>query len=245
MTQEIAVITGGGQGIGEAICKKLAESTSYTIAIIERTNKGAIVAQKLEDSGANAISLEADVTDEVAIVRFANELSQIGQVKCVVNNAAVYPRLPAIDTSFDNWLEVIKVNLGGAFLVSRVFAKYMLQHQGGKIINITSGRATGGAVNGSHYAASKGGLISLTRSLALEWAPKIRVNAVMPGVSDTAQPREAGISDEELYGRGAKIPLGRIGNPEDSAKLVLFLLSDQADYITGQTFAVNGGAIMR
>lgn len=242
---QIAVITGGGQGIGEAVCKKLAGQTDYTIAIIEKTEKGAMVAAELERQGTQAIYLQSEVTSESEIETFAQRLSSIGQVVCVINNAAIYPRRSAIEISLADWLEVVKVNLGGAFLVSRIFAKYMFRNGNGNIVNITSGRAVGGAINGSHYAASKGGIISLTRSLALEWAPTIRVNAVMPGVTDTAQPREAGITDDELYARGNKIPLGRIGKPEDVANLVAFLLSDEARYITGQTFAVNGGAIMR
>lgn len=243
--KQIAVVTGGGQGIGEAICKKLAEETNYTVAIIEKTEKGAAVATELAENGTEAIYLQSDVTNESEIETFAKKLSSAGKVSCVINNAAIYPRRSATRINFDDWLEVVKVNLGGTFLVSRIFAKYMLQNQIGNIVNITSGRAEEGAVNGSHYAASKGGIISLTKSLALEWAPTIRVNAVMPGVTDTAQPREAGISDDELYERGNKIPLGRIGNPEDVANLVVFLLSNEASYITGQTFAVNGGKHMR
>lgn len=142
-------------------------------------------------------------------------------------------------------MRVVTVNMGGTFLVSRAFARGMLKGGGGAIVNIASGRAFGGAVRGSHYSASKGGVISLTRSLAMEWAPTIRVNAVVPGLTDTDQPRQAGIGDEELYARGRNIPLGRIGQPDDTAKVVDMLLGEGAGFVTGQAWCVNGGALMR
>jgi NAD(P)-dependent dehydrogenase (short-subunit alcohol dehydrogenase family) len=120
----------------------------------------------------------------------------------------------------------------------------MLKRGSGAIVNVASGRGLQGAAGGSHYAASKAGLLSLTRSLALEWGPSIRVNAVVPGVTDTDQPREASPNEEELYSRGRKIPLGRIGQPEDIANAVCFLLSSDASYVTGQSLCVNGGSIM-
>lgn len=243
--KEVIVVTGGGQGIGKAICNKLARDHSSAIAIIEKTDLGHKVAAQLQKSGTAAVSIQADIADEDQIKSAREEISNLGVVKCVINNAGIFPRQSALEIDYRRWLECVKINLGGTFLVSRTFAPQMLESGEGTIINITSGRAVGGAPLGSHYASSKGGIISLTRSLALEWAPTIRVNAVMPGVTDTAQPREAGVSDEELYSRGSKIPLGRIGDPDDIANMVAFLISPEAKYITGQTFAVNGGAIMR
>lgn len=243
--QKVTVVTGGGQGIGLAICNKLAGKNSSAIAIIEKSDLGHKVAAQLQKSGIDAISVQADVSNENEVKSAQKLISNFGIVNCVINNAGIFPRQSALEIDYQKWLECIKVNLGGTFLVSRAFAPQMLEHGEGTIVNITSGRAIGGAPLGSHYSSSKGGIISLTRSLALEWAPTIRVNAVMPGVTDTAQPREAGISDEELYSRGSKIPLGRIGDPSDVANMVAFLTSAEAKYITGQTFAVNGGAIMR
>ena len=114
----------------------------------------------------------------------------------------------------------------------------------GSIVTMASGRALAGAANGAHYSATKGGIIALTKSLALDWAAHgIRVNCVIPGISDTAQPR-AEMSDKQLHAAGARIPLGRIGQPEDIAGVVAFLLGSDAAYMTGQSVAVNGGAIM-
>lgn len=242
--RQVAVITGGGQGIGLAICRRLGADGRYAIAVIEQSELGDSTAAELQERGVEAISVRADVSDEAAIASAAQAIGAFGTVACVVNNAGIYPRAEAMEMPFDQWMRVVEVNLGGTFLVSRAFAPAMLAAGGGAVVNIASGRAFEGAVRGSHYSASKGGIISLTRSLAREWAPAIRVNAVVPGVTDTAQPRQA-TTEEELYSRGARIPLGRIGQPEDVAGVVAFLLSDDARYVTGQSYSVNGGSIMR
>jgi NAD(P)-dependent dehydrogenase (short-subunit alcohol dehydrogenase family) len=120
----------------------------------------------------------------------------------------------------------------------------MKEAGGGAIVNTSSGRALAGSANGAHYSATKGGIIALTKSLAIDWASYgIRVNCVIPGITDTAQPRLV-MGDNELYAAGLQIPLGRIGQPQDIAAAVAFLLSDDASYMTGQSVAVNGGAIM-
>src|SRR5262245_7818205 len=147
------------------------------------------------------------------------------------------------------WDQVLRVNLTGTFVTARAVAARMkdapMKDLGrGAIVNTASGRALAGAANGAHYAASKGGIIALTKSLALDWASYgIRVNCIIPGVTDTAQPRGE-LSDDELYALGSRIPLGRIGEPQDIAADVAFLLGDDSAYMTGQSIAVNGGAIM-
>lgn len=244
--RDIALVTGGGQGIGLAIARRLARSGRYSqVAVIERRDQEATVRSEVATTDCEAIFIRGDVGVEADVKGAEGVLRDRGQVRAVVNNAAIFPRSKSLDMDFERWMEVIRINLGGAFLVSKTFAPGMLESGGGAIINIASGRAFGGAVLGSHYAASKGGIISLTRSLAVEWAPAIRVNAVVPGITDTAQPREAGISDEELYARGNAIPLGRIGQPEDTAGVVDVLLGDACQFVTGQAWCVNGGAVMR
>jgi NAD(P)-dependent dehydrogenase (short-subunit alcohol dehydrogenase family) len=142
------------------------------------------------------------------------------------------------------WERVLRVNLTGTFLCARAAAQRMKEAGRGVIVNTASGRGLAGAAKGAHYAASKAGIIALTKSLALDWAPYgIRVNCVIPGLADTAQPRGE-LSDEELYAMGSRIPLGRIAEPADIAGVVAFLLGEDAAYMTGQSVAVNGGAIM-
>jgi NAD(P)-dependent dehydrogenase (short-subunit alcohol dehydrogenase family) len=142
------------------------------------------------------------------------------------------------------WERVLRVNLTGTFLCSCAAARAMQKAGGGAIVNMASGRALAGAASGPHYASSKAAIIGLTKSLAVDWAQsRIRVNCVIPGLTDTAQPRGE-LSDDELYALGARTPLGRVGQPEDIASAVAFLLSSDAAYMTGQSIAVNGGAIM-
>lgn len=242
---KIAVVTGGAQGIGLAVSRKIASCTDCAIAIIDKSDKGEVAASELRSQGADAFFVRGNVASEADVLSIAEIVANYGSVSCLVNCAGVYRPASAIEIAFSDWMRFIEINLGGSFLMSRAFAPAMLREQGGAIVNLSSDIAIHGVANGSHYAASKGGIISLTRSLALEWAPSIRVNAVMPGVIDTEMPRSAGLSQEDLDGRALRIPLGRVGQPEDVANVVAFLLSDEARYLTGQTIGVNGGALMR
>lgn len=241
----VAIVTGGAKGIGRAIALALS-GRGYAVAVLDVLDaQGQRTADDLAAQGYSGCYFHTDVSDEVAVsAAVANVHERYGPPSLLVNNAGIYPRAEARDMPYALWQKVLGVNLGGAFLCSRSVAPLMLERGGGAIINIASGRALEGAIAGSHYAASKAGLLSLTRSLALEWSPTIRVNAVIPGVTDTDQPREGGTTDEALYARGKRIPLGRIGQPEDVAKAVCFLASDEAGYITGQSLCVNGGSIM-
>jgi NAD(P)-dependent dehydrogenase (short-subunit alcohol dehydrogenase family) len=239
----VAVVTGGSKGIGQAIATSLAQE-GYSVAILDPLETGASVAQEIERGGGQAIYLSVDVANEDAVIKASLSVEErLGPLDALVNNAGIFPRADAIEMPYALWQRVISVNLGGAFLCSRTFAPTMLRQGHGAIVNIASGRALQGAVRGAHYASSKSGLLGLTRTLALEWAPTIRVNAIVPGITDTDQPREE-LDDAALYAMGSKIPLNRIGQPEDIARSVSFLLSDQASYITGATLCVNGGAIM-
>jgi len=240
----VAVVTGGGKGIGRAICLALARR-GYDVALFEPDGSGARVAGEIQALGRRALHCALDVADEAAVAQAARRVAgELGICRLLVNNAGIFPRASALDMPFSLWRRVLDVNLGGAFLCSQAFAPGMLQAGSGIIVNIASGRGIRGAArNGAHYAASKGGLIALTRSLAQEWAPHIRVNTLVPGVTHTDQPLEATTVDE-LYARGSRIPLGRIGQPEDVANGVCLLASDEAAYMTGQCLCVNGGAVM-
>lgn len=241
--REVAVVTGASKGIGRGIALGLADA-GYDVAVLDPLASD--VAQALEDRGANGCQLQVDVSDEPQVLEAAQEITaRLGRPHVLVNNAGIYPRGAALDMDYETWLLTLRVNLAGPFLCARTFARGMLEDGNGRIINIASGRAFAGAVKGSNYAASKGGVVSLTRTLAQEWAPTIRVNAIVPGVTDTDQPRGAGLTSEQVRARGKDVPLGRTGEPEDVANAIVFLVSDKASYITGQSLCVNGGALMR
>jgi NAD(P)-dependent dehydrogenase (short-subunit alcohol dehydrogenase family) len=243
--RHIAIVTGGSAGIGRAICLTLADS-GYDIVIFDIASTPLDLVALIEARGRSILYLVVDVSKEDQVIAATQKaLSLLGEPSVLLNNAGIYPRASAVTVPYDVWQRVLDVNLGGTFLCSRTVAPIMLKGGGGAIINIASGRALRGAIEGAHYAASKAAILSLTKSLALEWAPKIRVNAVIPGVTDTAQPRQGGVSDAELYARGEKIPLKRIGEAQDIAWTVDYLVSSRAAYITGQSLCVNGGSIMQ
>jgi NAD(P)-dependent dehydrogenase (short-subunit alcohol dehydrogenase family) len=241
----VAVVTGASKGIGRAIALELA-SRGYRVAILDPLASGAEVAREVKQRSGDSLYLSTDVADETAVGDAVSAVQeQLGTPRVLVNNAGIYPRGAALDIPLETWWRTIQVNLGGTFLCSRAFARGMLQAGGGVIVNTGSGRAIQGAVNGSHYAASKAAIVNLTRSLAQEWAPLIRVNTIIPGITDTDQPREGLAPGQDLYAAGASIPLGRIAQPEDIARAVAFLVSPEATYITGQSLCVNGGAILQ
>lgn len=241
----VAIVTGAAQGIGRAIALRLAAEGVVVAAWDVLAAGGAETVRLCQDAGSQATFWHVDVADEQQIVDAAGEVEgRLGVPAALINNAGIFPRSAAIDMETALWERVLRVNLTGNFLCSRTVGRQMIAAGQGIIVNIASGRAIQGAVRGAHYAASKAGIVSLTKTLALEWAAHgIRVNCVIPGVTDTAQPLED-TSRDELIARGASLPLGRIGQPDDIAGVVAFLLSTDAKYMTGQAIAVNGGAIM-
>ena len=239
------IVTGAAQGIGRAVALRLAAS-GVQIAVWDVDAHGVEETATLcRENGAISHARCVDVGDaeqiEAGLVDFEKEW---GAPDGLVNNAGIFPRARALDMEISEWERVLRVNLTGTFICARAVAARMKDVGRGAIVNTASGRALAGAANGAHYSASKGGIIALTKSLALDWAGYgIRVNCVIPGITDTAQPRVE-MGDNELRAAGSNIPLGRIGQPDDIAAVVAFLLSDDARYMTGQSVAVNGGAIM-
>ncbi len=239
------IVTGAAQGIGRAVALRLA-SPGVHIAVWDTQAVGVEETASLcrgRGAVSRAWTVDVGVEDQVegAVLDFTREW---GSPDGLVANAGIFPRSRALDMQLSEWERVLRVNLTGTFLCARAAARAMTKVGGGAIVTMASGRALAGAANGAHYSATKSGIIALTKSLALDWAPHgIRVNCVIPGLSDTAQPRGE-MSDDQLHAAGARIPLGRIGQPEDIAGVVAFLLGSDAAYMTGQSVAVNGGAIM-
>ena len=188
--------------------------------------------------------MQGSVTDTAAIAVMVATGDDLGGIDILVNNAGIFPRSDFLDLAEAEWDRVLDVNLKGAFLCAQAVARTMVaQGRGGAIVNIASVIATTGSAPGVHYTASKAGLEGFTRATALALAPHgIRVNAIAPGVADTAQPRN-GMTEDEITAHGAALPLGRILTPEEVADAAVFLASEEARQITGQTLHVNGGHI--
>jgi 2-dehydro-3-deoxy-D-gluconate 5-dehydrogenase len=251
-----AIVTGGAMGIGEAITFRLAEAgASVMIADIslEAANK---VVDQIKSRGGKAASIYADagsVSDARKVVEAT--VDTFGRLDILVNNAGVYPFSPALQTTEALWDKVLGINLKGVFFFAQASAKQMIQAgQGGKIVNIASIDALHPTGNLVHYDASKGGVVMVTKALALEFGPhKINVNAIAPGGIQTpgGQAQSAAIlkaismpSEELMKAFTARIPLGSMGKPDDIAKVVLFLASSASDYMTGSLVVVDGGYLL-
>jgi 3-oxoacyl-[acyl-carrier protein] reductase len=242
---EVAIVTGAGRGIGQATALRLANEGAR-VACVSRTEANA---KNIADQ-INAIRAEAakaytvDVSDHAAVQKTgARILDDFGSVDILVNNAGVTRDVLAMRMSLDDWNSVINTNLRGAFSFTQSIIRAMIKQRKGRIINISSVIGLMGNAGQTNYAASKAGLIGLTKSLARELASRnITVNAVAPGFVTTDM--TAGLSDEIKNSIESKIPLGKTGTPEDIAGAVAFLASADAGYITGQVLCVDGGIVM-
>jgi 3-oxoacyl-[acyl-carrier protein] reductase len=242
----VAIVTGAQQGIGAAVAGAVGRDGAVVVVNWLDDGPGAeAVVAAIEADGGSAVAVRADVADPAGVASLVDAASEFGGVDLLVNNAGIFPRSGFLDLELEEWDRVLGVNLRGAFVCSQAVARDMVDRGSrGSIVNISSAVAAIGSSRGAHYTASKSGLLGLTRASALALAPHgIRVNAVAAGMVDTAQPRD-GLTEEQIDAIVSGFPLGRLVTPAELAAAVVFLASDDAEQITGQTLHVNGGAFM-
>ena len=244
----VAVVTGGASGIGEATCHELGRR-GLRVAVLDVNEQAAQrVTDDLRASGVTSIGLGADVTDRAAVEQaFAKVRSELGPVTVLVTSAGLFGFSPFTEITAEDWARIIDVNLTGTFHCCQVALPDMLAAKWGRIITISSSSAQRGSPKAAHYAAAKGGVMTLTKSLAREYAAHgITVNTIPPSGIETPMQHEsqaAGYlpSNETIAGN---IPVGFLGTGADIAAAVGFLSSEEARYITGQVIGVNGGSVL-
>ncbi len=245
LTGKTAIVTGGSRGIGRAIALCLAEEGAK-VAVIYAGNTAAAeeTLQAITEKGGQAISIQCDVANEDAVNAMVKQVKeQFGSVDILVNNAGITRDGLLMRMKTADWQAVLDTNLTGTFFCTKAVTKIMMKQRSGAIVNLTSVVGLTGNAGQANYAAAKSGIIGFTKSVAKELASRgIRANAVAPGCIDTDM--TAVLSDAVKEEMIKTIPLGRVAQPEEVAKAVLFLVSDCASYITGQVLNVDGGMVM-
>ncbi|MCD6278696.1 MAG: SDR family oxidoreductase [Desulfurococcales archaeon] len=246
MREGFVLVTGGDRGIGRAVVLKFASQGYYVIfSYYRRADEADRTLKLLKESGGDGFYVRMDVTSEESVKECYEVVrKRIPYLNVLVNNAGVVSFKSIEETTLDEWRWVIDVNLTGAFLVTKYFLPLLKQAPWASIVNISSiAGQTGNVLASSIYCAAKAGVIGLTRRLAVELAPKVRVNAVAPSVIETDMAREL-INAPEKRKKVAELhPLKDIGKPEDVAELVFFLATPASRFITGQVIGVNGGRL--
>jgi 3-oxoacyl-[acyl-carrier protein] reductase len=231
MEGKVAIVTGGGSGIGRALSIGLARTGAAVTVCDNRLPAATSTVAEIQKAGGRAAAIEADVSQARSVEEMVRKTVEAsGRVDILVNCAGIYPRSPVMEMSEEDWRRVLDVNLTGAFLCCKAVAKHMVPQRSGKIVNLVSGRGVTGDARGAHYAASKGGLIAFTVSLGIELGPHgINVNGLAPGVTDTPMARAGG------FRQAPDTPFNKsLGQPEDIVGPVLFLVSDASRTMCGQ-----------
>jgi 2-dehydro-3-deoxy-D-gluconate 5-dehydrogenase len=246
LTGKVAIVTGGAMGIGQGIALRLAEAgvavviADVSLAAAEET------ASQIRAAGWKAKAIRADVASVADAKRTVQEtVRDFGRLDILVNNAGIYPMVGALEVTEALWDKVLDINLKGLFFYTQAAAQEMVNEgHAGKIINIASIDGLHPTGNLVHYDASKGGVVMVTKALALEFGPRnITVNAIAPGAIQTPGAGGSAVPEEMLQAFAARIPMRRMGVPDDIAKVAIFLASSAADYMTGSVVVVDGGVL--
>ncbi|RLA86490.1 MAG: 3-oxoacyl-ACP reductase [Deltaproteobacteria bacterium] len=240
LKDRVAIITGASSGIGAACARLFAREGARVALVARREELLEALLHDIRSEGGEALAIKADVSRPEEVERAVREtVETFGALHILINNAGLSRDNLAVKMSAEEWEEVLRVNLWGTFLFCKAAFRPMRRQRYGKIVN-TSSVAIRGNIGQANYAASKAGVVALTRTLALEYARAgIRVNCVAPGIIETAMTE--GLPEEMKAEALKRIPLGRLGKPEEVAYLHLFLASPESDYITGQVFVIDGG----
>jgi 2-deoxy-D-gluconate 3-dehydrogenase len=244
LSGRVAIVTGGNTGIGYGIARGLAEAGAAVVIAGRRAAKNAEAVEAIEAGGGHAIAIEADMQDEASCRALISQtVERLGRLDILVNNAGIAIRKQPQEYTSAEWHDVVDSNLTGAFFCAQAAYPHLLSAGGGKIINIGSMLSLFGASFAVAYAASKGGIVQMTKALACAWAKdNVQVNAILPGWIDTEFTRSArqqvpGLNERVL----ARTPAGRWGEPSDFAGVAVFLASPASDFVNGATIAVDGG----
>ena len=245
LTGKTAIVTGGSRGIGRAAALTLAEAGA-DVAVIYAGNTAAAeeTVRLIEEKGRKGLAIQCDVADEAAVTAMVKDVKkELGRIDILVNNAGITRDGLLMIMKEADWQAVLDTNLTGAFHCTKAVTRLMMKQRSGSIINITSVVGETGNAGQATYAAAKAGLIGFTKSVAKELASRnIRCNAIAPGCIETDM--TAVLGEDTVDAMIKTIPMGRVAQPEEVAKAVLFLASDDASYITGQTLNVDGGMVM-
>ena len=243
LTDRVAIVTGAGRGIGKALALGLAQAGADVVVAARTAAKIERTAAEIRDLGRRALPMPTDVRISEQVANMVKRtLEEFNRIDILVNNAGSGFLAPALKLSEGGWDAIMRENLKQYFLCSKAVAETMIEQGKGNIINISSMEALRATVSNPAYAASKAGIISLTQSLAVEWAPyHIRVNALVPGHIGTRGVLKLLEENPNFQDMLKRVPLGRIGEPEDIVGATIYLASDASDYVTGTTIVIDGG----